>query len=59
MILAGYVLYKDFKIAATYRNAVFSIKSRGFGFETVKDLQAYSEPCQTTKMKIFETIIND
>ena len=49
MIFAGYVLYKDFEIAATYKNAVFSIKMGGF--ETVKGPEAYSEPCRTTKME--------
>ena len=39
MIFAGYVLYKDFEIAATYRNAVSSIKARGF--EKLKDPEVY------------------
>ena len=51
MIFAGYILYKDFEIAATYRNAVSSIKTRGF--ETLKDPEVYLELYQTIK------IVND
>ena len=51
MIFAGYFLYKDFEIAATYRNAVSSIKTRGF--ETLKDPEVYLELHQTIK------IVND
>ena len=56
MIFAGYVLCKDFEIAATYRNAVFIIKMRGF--ELVKDSEAYSETRRITKMEIFKKIVN-
>ena len=49
-------LYKDFEIAATYINAIFSIKMRGF--ELVRDPEAYSEPSRTTKMEIFKKIVN-
>ena len=48
------ILYKDSEIAATYRNAVFIKKRRGF--ETVKHPRVYSEPCQTTKMEIFKVV---
>ena len=54
MIFAGYVLYKDFEIAATYRNEAFSIKMRGF--ELVKDPEAYLEPCGTTEMENFQSL---
>ena len=57
MIFAGYILYKDFEIAATYRNAVSSIKTRGF--ETLKDPEVYLELHQTIKMEIFKKIVND
>ena len=45
--MAGYflVLYKDFELAFTHRNAVFSIKMGDF--ETVKHPKACSEPCRT------------
>ena len=36
----------------SYWNTVFSIKVRGF--EIVKDQDAYSETCLTSKMKIFK-----
>ena len=57
MIFAGYILYKDFEIVATYRNAVSSIKTRGF--ETLKDPEVYLELHQTIKMEIFKKIVND
>ena len=64
MMFDGYILRKVFEIfrqeqetniqtrTKPYRNTVFSIKMRGF--EIVKDPEAYSETCQTSKMKIFK-----